>query len=116
MHDATAVAPALLADGVAIPSPEEFAAAGLATPPRALQHNQIVSKVLIDALQGGNGERATVDSLLSSLPTASDALAPLAWIGDVRDLGGWDVAILSPLQDQFAFDMLALNVDAAPLT
>ena len=87
-HAQGAIASAVTAMAVAMPSAEQLAAAGShgVAPPQnsvaggAPQHDQVVSKVLVDALHGG-GSAPNIDTLLngvSSHGTAQDALQALA--------------------------------------
>ncbi|MFL6725450.1 MAG: hypothetical protein ACJ8FS_02910, partial [Sphingomicrobium sp.] len=94
----------MAAIGVAIPSAEQLAALGGVSPVEGVQHNQIVSQVLADAILGGEAHGPNVDMLLSSLPGAAgegggafqpggmfhpaDALAHFAAPVGLTDIGG----------------------------
>jgi hypothetical protein len=95
MHEQIVGMTPLAASGIAMPSAQQLAALGGAGAPEGVQHNQIVSQVLADAIIGGEAHGPNVDMLLSSLPGGGgmfqpgDALAshfgaPLGY----ADLGG----------------------------
>jgi hypothetical protein len=89
-HAVPANAAAITAHAVTMPSAQALAAAlaphGTAQAQPAAstdgaQHNQVVSKVVADALNGGDGHGPNIDSLLNSLPGhvgPPDALEALA--------------------------------------
>jgi hypothetical protein len=77
------------AAAIAMPSAEQLAAlattahgANASVAGESAQHNQVVGKVLVDALHGGEGHGANIDALINSLPghsgAAPDALQVLA--------------------------------------
>jgi hypothetical protein len=58
-------------------NPQQHGSVGTETP----EHNQVVSKVLVDALEGGHAHGPSVDTLINGLPgqgAAHDALQALA--------------------------------------
>jgi hypothetical protein len=108
---------ALVAPGIAMPSAEQLQAQGYGGPASAdgVQHNALVSQVLLDALAGGTGS-GPIDALLDTLPgaaaTGMDHSAQLA-AGFAAGPGpafGADTSFHSA----FALDTLALHHDAPP--
>ena len=76
---------AVTAASVAMPSAQQLAAAGHGNQHQqggdAVQHDQVVSKVLADSLNGGEGHGPNIDALLSNLPghgQAHDTIEALA--------------------------------------
>jgi len=81
-HSAAASSTAVTAASVAMPSAQQLAAAGHgAQHQQGAVHEQVVSKVLADSLNGGEGHGPNIDAMLASLPghgAATDALEALA--------------------------------------
>jgi hypothetical protein len=80
-HGPSASSTAVTAASVAMPSAQQLAAAGHGAQQQAAVHDQVVSKVLADSLNGGEGHGPNIDAMLASLPghgQAPDALEALA--------------------------------------
>jgi hypothetical protein len=113
LHEQIVAASSLTAGGVFMPSAEQLlgqANAGLA------QHNEVVGKVLADAIHVGGGE---VDTLLASLPSHggddNSALAAFSNHGG-EGFAMNEALALSLAQSHGTFETLMMHQDAAPHT
>jgi hypothetical protein len=105
-----ALAHALVADGVAMPSAEQLQA--LAGTPEAPEQSQLVSKVLVDALAGGEGGGA-IDALIDAV--AGQAATPaLAQVAAAADIGDGPFAAAASFHAGFA--LAAFGHSGEPLT
>ena len=68
MHDPLVSMTPMTSAAVAMPSAQQLAALVGSAAPDGVQHNQIVSQVLADALHGSEAHAPTIDALLSTLP------------------------------------------------
>jgi hypothetical protein len=118
----------MTAAAVAMPSAQQLAAIaaahGVAQPQTSVagqtaQHDQVVSKVLVDALHGGDGHGPNIDALIngvSSQGSAHDALqafashagsaVPFGHMGFAQAFGGPHLMLTS--------EALMVHQDAAP--
>jgi large repetitive protein len=110
-------APTITADSVMMPAAEMVAASnedGI----EAAQHNQVVGKVLADALAGG-GNESDIDAALSQLQGQSEPGAALAQLAspDAADVPAWHSAGMAAFNfsgSVFSMETVMLHQDAAP--
>jgi hypothetical protein len=82
------------------------------------QHNEVVGKVLADALHGGGGETSNIETLINSLPEqdggqGNAALDALASHGAAAVPNG-DISILAGFSAGHGMHMMEVHQDAAP--
>jgi T1SS-143 domain-containing protein len=82
------------------------------------QHNEVVGKVLADALHGGGGEGSNIETLINSLPEqdgsqGNAALDALASHGAAAVPNG-DISILAGFSAGHGMHMMEMHQDAAP--
>ena len=82
------------------------------------QHNEVVGKVLADALHGGGGETSNIETLINSLPEqdggqGNAALDALASHGAAAVPNG-DISILAGFSAGHGMHMMEMHQDAAP--
>ena len=80
-----------------------------------VQHNAIVGKVLVDALNGG-GQAPSLDALINAVTGATPSLEPVATLdpayvpsGDTADYAGFTADPIMPMLEQ-----IAMHQDAVP--
>jgi hypothetical protein len=104
-----------VADAVAMPSAEALAAAFGASVDGGSQDTAEVSRVLADALEGGE-QGQSIDAMLDALP-AAEAAAEGGASGAAADVPAWDMSALahfSPASSSYTLDPLVAQVDAPP--
>jgi hypothetical protein len=98
----------LTAAGIMMPSAEQLQPQ--LADVSAAQHNEVVGKVLVDALEGG--QDGSIDSVLASLPNAAGDGAPHMLAADA--LAAVAEVHLPSLQVVSGLEVFAVHYDAAP--
>jgi hypothetical protein len=114
----------IAAQGVIMPSAEQLAAAGDAAPQAFVagqpQHNEIVGKVVADALHGGDGNAPNIEAMVEAIgangPAAIHALEALASHGMEAVPNGHmaDFAGFAGGHGGLMMDPMIVHQDAAP--
>jgi hypothetical protein len=120
-HDASMGSASMTAAAVAMPSAEMLAgfANASATAAGPAQHNAVVGKVLVEALDGGAAQGASIDALLNALPGHAGGQPSLAVFAthagaavsnaDIASFAGFTAA-----HTAFTMDHMVVHQDAAP--